>query len=114
MTMGYTYFDMFTSGTTRLFEWFLNLFDRKIVPKPPTSPSWYWWGPKQHTWHTRSFGMLPNGLSKVMDIPSQIEMPSSDKILEKIYISNQSSWYTTIYNILWYAGIAVVIEVHHI
>jgi len=36
--MGYTYFEIFTNFNKRLFYWFLDLFDHKIVPNVPTDP----------------------------------------------------------------------------
>jgi hypothetical protein len=35
--MGYTYIEMFTNMTKRMFNWFVELFDHKIVPNVPNN-----------------------------------------------------------------------------
>ena len=37
--LGFTYMEMFTTFCTRLFNWFLNLLDYKIVPNVPNVPN---------------------------------------------------------------------------
>lgn len=57
-TMGYTYLDLFSRGIYRIFNWLLELFDHKIVPKPPVQPGvdWTWWkGPSSHTWAKKAW-----------------------------------------------------------
>lgn len=36
--MGTIYIELFSNFVTKLFNWFVDLFDYKIVPKPPTEP----------------------------------------------------------------------------
>ena len=70
--IGVTYLEMFLSFVRRLFGWFLDLFDYKIVPKPPTHRSvslkpWEWWnGPKQNTWYGGKMG-IDNGFNRIID-----------------------------------------------
>jgi hypothetical protein len=56
--LGHTYVEMLSSFTKRLFNWFVELFDHKIVPKPPTDPStpplWKWWEYKESRWLGRA------------------------------------------------------------
>lgn len=99
--VGHTYFEMLYYGIRRLFGWIYSFFDDWLLPKPPTTPSWYWWGPKEHTWYTRE--MVPNGLGKVMEIPHNFVTPTSDNLIDKfINHNNNTSWSTTAYNTIWY------------
>ena len=36
--MGTIYIELFSNFVSKLFNWFVDLFDYKIVPKPPTEP----------------------------------------------------------------------------
>ena len=97
--VGVTYVDMITSFTKRLFNWFFELFDHKIVPKSPSypsnyNPSWKWWGPKENTWASGN-----NSFKKIIDL-------SRNPDYYAVKIDTSSSW--GIPNWLWYTGIFVV------
>jgi len=45
--MGHTYLEMLTNLTKRMFNWFVDLFDHKIVPNVPSNnPKPYFWSPR--------------------------------------------------------------------
>ena len=52
--LGHTYIDMFTGLIKRMFIWFCDLLDIKVVPSvpktPPTAPTWWPFGTKESTW----------------------------------------------------------------
>ena len=66
--MGNTYIEIIINMSKKLFYWFFDLLDLKVVPNIPSTPpsgSWTpnWWpGPRQHTWATRPMlDYLPDG-----------------------------------------------------
>jgi hypothetical protein len=88
--IGHTYLEIFYSFTKRLFTWFIDLFDHKIVPNPPANPA---------------FPKLPS-------FPSNIPKIDKDEpyfSLRELYMnpSNDvvSPWYKELNNWLWVAGI---------
>lgn len=40
--MGYTYIDLLLNFTKRLFNWFFDLFDYKVIPKFPNNSGSAW------------------------------------------------------------------------
>ena len=101
--IGYTYMEMLTSFSKRLFNWFFELFDCKIVPKSPKppvnyNPLWKWWGPKENTWVSGD-----DTFKKIMDLSRGLDYSNSNT---KIDVDSTSSW--SIPNWLWYAGISVL------
>jgi hypothetical protein len=117
--VGYTYIEMLTNFTKRLFKWFVELFDYKVVPNvpnnptnpswkpwsnnnPPGGPTWKWWGPKENTWYTRPMhGNEPFG--NVFDIAK-----SQDFYKSPFNLSTSTSTDWSIKTWLWYAGVALV------
>ena len=96
---GAEYFKMLTSTVFKLFSWFCDLFNLKIVPNvPQNAPSWYWWGPKEHTWYDK--GIMPEGLSKI------IETAKSQDFYKTPYSTAQESlsWGSW----LWYLGLGLL------
>jgi hypothetical protein len=66
--MGHTYIELFTNLTKEMFNWFVKLFDHKVipnVPKPGNNPSSYFWSPRgmDMAWHQK--------LPKLDSIPSE-------------------------------------------
>jgi hypothetical protein len=98
--MGYTYIEMFTSMTKRLFNWFVELFDHKVVPNIPgdNNPKTHFWSPKgiDFSWN--------NKLPKLENIPNEwINKPFNVNV-------NTSSipWYKDLSTWLWIGGIITV------
>ena len=101
--IGYTYMEMLTSFSKRLFNWFFELFDCKIVPKSPKppvnyNPLWKWWGPKENTWVSGD-----DTFKKIMDLSRGLDYSNSNT---KSDVDSTSSG--SIPNWLWYAGISVL------
>jgi len=69
-TMGHTYLEIFINFTKRLFNWFVELFDQKIVPNVPNPghKSYKFWSPRgiDSAWNynlpdvTRASGQSPD------------------------------------------------------
>lgn len=96
--IGYAYIDMITSFFKKLFTWIFDLFDTKIVPKPPAdiNNGWKWWGPKENTWAASPM----NDPFKAM-----LDLSKSQEIYKTPY-SSGSDWH--IPNWLWYTGVALL------
>lgn len=94
--MGNTYIDIFINFTKRIFSWFVELFDYKIVPKPSDN-SW-WFGPKQHTWQTKP--MVNNGFIDLANV-------AKDYYPHPLNIKDNIPWYKDWYSMLWYTGLLV-------
>jgi hypothetical protein len=113
--VGYTYVEMLTSFTKRLFNWFVELFDYKVVPNVPNNPtnpswkpwtsnntSWKWWGPKENTWYTRPMhGNEPFG--NVFDLAKSQDFYRSPSNLST---STSTDWNLSTW--LWYGGITIL------
>lgn len=97
-TIGETYIQSFFSLTKRLFYWFVELFDHKIVPNVP--------GDNGGTWFSRSKiheskSLIPSSLN----IPNLIENDTFS--LRKLYMNSTPSstpWYRDSSTWMWIIG----------
>jgi len=95
--MGYTYIEMFTNMTKKLFNWFVELFDQKIIPNvPKDAPS------KPHFWSPRGLDYSWNNkLPKLDSIPSEwVTNPFNLNVN-----TYTTPWYKEWSTWLWIAGI---------
>jgi len=108
--MGHTYLEMFASLTRRLFNWFFELFDYKIVPNIPGEPTI----PKTgYNWRSGISGdpidrnVLTNPFHTTWeDLKKKDSLRESYKSLFNINInSNPTPWYKDISTWLWIGGI---------
>jgi DNA polymerase type B, organellar and viral len=100
--MGYTYLEIVFNFTKRLFNWFVELFDHKVVPNVPsnpTNPSWKWWGPKENTWYTKPLIDTPSKLIEVAKNQDFFKSPFN------INISMPTPWYKDWTNYLLIIGV---------
>jgi hypothetical protein len=104
--MGHTYLEVLFNFSKRLFNWFFELFDYKVVPNvpnnPPSAPT-SWWSSKQSIYH-------PRGLDQAwrMNLPDLTKI-SSDLFNPGININiNTTPWYKDFSTLLWIGGIASV------
>ena len=99
VALGNTYLEIFVNFTKRLFHWFFELFDHKIVPNlpnnPPSPKSYSFWSPRgiDHAWNI----LIPN----TSNLPSEWYKPYSINI-------NTSPWYKDLYNWLWLGGVITI------
>ena len=63
--MGYTYIEMLTNFVKKLFNFIYDIFDTKVVPKPPENPTWKFWGPKENTWYGNTMTDTFSNVSKL-------------------------------------------------
>ena len=96
VSMGNTYIEILLNITKKIFSWFVELFDYKIVPKPSDN-SW-WFGPKQHTWQTKP--MVNNGFIDLANV-------AKDYYPHPLNIKDNIPWYKDWYSMLWYTGLLV-------
>jgi hypothetical protein len=100
--MGHTYLEIFINSTKRLFHWFFELFDHKIVPNvpntPPTSPPTWWptQTPKTNQW-------IENYLNKPVNT-DWFKSPFS------ININTSTPWYKDFSSWMWIAGILILVR----
>ena len=98
--LGGTYIEMITGFVRRIFVWFFELLDYKVIPNnPPSSSSWYWGGPKQNTWYDRN--MVNDTYGKITDLAR-----NQDFYHGPFNNNSNSSWSWT--SILYYGGIALL------
>jgi hypothetical protein len=102
--MGYTYIEILTNFTKRLFHWFVELFDHKVVPNVPGDTGGYFSNTKPS---------LPK--NKPLIISSGINVPDiSDKFfsLRELYKDatpgSHTAWYKEWSTYLWIIGIVSV------
>ena len=104
--MGYTYIEMFTNMTKRMFNWFVELFDHKIVPNVPnnkgnggigTIKKVFSSGPiDKGVWNPLSKDLLPDfSLRELYKNPS-------------LNINIETPWYKEWKTWMWIGGIIVV------
>lgn len=99
--MGTAYVEIFSSFLSRLFGWFHRLFDKYVLPKPPTDHYWKWWGPKENTWYTGGRNNMGKVTTQQLD---QLDF-LNHKLNIKINDNTGWSWLTW----LWYGGIALTV-----
>jgi hypothetical protein len=101
--MGHTYYELLFNTTKRLFNWFVELFDHKLVPNIPSEkPSYFprpfklpWSGPIENTWYTR-----PMQDYSYMDVSK-----FKDLYKNPFNITFETTpWYRDVSTILWIAG----------
>lgn len=97
--MGTEYVIIFKNFVSRIFDWFLNLFDRKIVPNipnnKPNNPSTYgWWTPRgiDYSWR--------------MPLPKYDNPQALEWIKNPFQINYNAStpWYKDWSTLLWLGG----------
>jgi hypothetical protein len=92
--------------TSKLFTWFIELFDHKIVPNVPGDNGGTWFSKPQPS-KTNSSIFVPSGLNN-LNIPDLME--SKPFSLRELYkdgkISNSNPWYTDKTTWYWIAGTA--------
>jgi hypothetical protein len=115
--MGHTYLEIFYNFSKRLFYWFVELFDHKIVPNVPNNPPSNSSGVTSGGWFNKAVDANKSVYNKPLIISSGIDIPSildTDKFsLRSLYkdgiISTQSTpWYREWSTWLWIVGIAGV------
>lgn len=113
--MGHTYFELLINTTKRLFNWFVELFDHKIIPNAPTDKPTM--GPTFHTdksllpWPRNPIEQLKPGLSStyappMKDFRDLFTSPFSINIDNNI---NTTPWYRDWSSLLWIAGGVITI-----
>ena len=102
--LGTTYVEMLTGFVKRIFVWFCDLLDFKVVPNVPKGPgsniNWKWWGPKENTWYTKPMGV--DGFSKITELANNQDFykgPFGNT-------GNNSNW--SFVSILYYGSIALI------
>jgi hypothetical protein len=108
--MGHTYLEIFYNFTKRMFYWFVELFDHKIVPNVPSTGGG---NPPSNSWFK---GNTNTGSgNKSIFVPSGIELPniidSKPFSLRSLYkdgvINTPSSWYKDWSTLLWWSATLV-------
>jgi hypothetical protein len=110
--LGHEYFNILYNFTTRLYNWFYNLFNNKIVPDVPSKPSYF---------NPGSYKYFPRGIDYGLDykIP-KIEKPTFS--LRELYIpkdnnfviNTPTSWYKDTTTWLYIISIAASIGVGYL
>jgi hypothetical protein len=99
--MGHQYLEILSSFTSRLFNWFVELFDHKIVPNRPTNPgNTPWWNPyKQGWWYSRP--MVESTEGKMIELAKSQDFYKSPINLTVNY---NTPWYKDLTTWLWIGG----------
>lgn len=96
--IGTSYIDIFTNLIKRLFNWFFDLFDYKVIPNNNSgTPKWWEMGPQWYRWYTNP--MTNNG---IMDIANNKDIRDLLPSSMNTRITPEISWYR---DILWYGGL---------
>jgi hypothetical protein len=103
--MGTSYIEILTNFTKRLFNWFLDLFDYKIIPNfPNNKPNIDWWaGPKANTWYTKPIS--DSNLLDVLTPPSDKNITTDSININKTETSIIKDWST----VFWILGGTIAI-----
>jgi hypothetical protein len=105
--MGHTYVEIFTNFSKRLFYWFIELFDHKIVPNVPNNPpSNNWFQGKTNTGSGNKPIFVPSGI----ELPNILDSkPFSLRALYKDGVINtpSNSWYSDWSTLLWWSATLV-------
>jgi len=105
--VGYTYFEILTNFTTRLFKWFVELFDHKIVPNVPSNkPSF-----TKSVWTPKDYHLYNPFLSEKLDGFSLREFYKYPGININI---DTTPWYKDWSTLLWIGGSIVGIGVAYL
>jgi hypothetical protein len=111
--MGHTYLEIFYNFTKRMFYWFVELFDHKIVPNVPSTGGG---NPPSNNWfkgNTNTAGSISDKSNKSIFVPSGIELPNiieskpfSLRSLYKDGVINtpSTSWYRDWSTLLWWSA----------
>jgi hypothetical protein len=111
--MGYTYLEIFASMTKRLFNWFLELFDHKIIPNVPGNNS------VNNSWWSKSMKQDMSFLNQLKDLPSVEPLNKLPGSLRNEYADQVSwfkdinvkidptPWYKDWYTLLWWSATVV-------
>jgi hypothetical protein len=89
--MGHTYYEIVLGMTKKLFNWFFDLFDHKVVPNVPNNPPASW-------------------VDKWPNLPPRINPDKDPFSLRELYMNPSievisSPWYKDLNNWLWIAGV---------
>jgi len=99
--MGHSYLEIFTNFTKRLFHWFVELFDHKIVPNIPGDKPL---GSNKNIW-------LPKGIESNSFYPKpNVETSLRDSYKSLFNISVEPAptrWYRELSSWLWVGGVVV-------
>jgi len=101
--MGHTYLEIFTNFSKRMFYWFVELFDHKIVPNVPNNPpSNNWFKGNTNTGSGNKSIFVPSGI----ELPNIIDSkPFSLRALYKDGVINTpTSWYKDWSTLLWWSA----------
>src|SRR6201992_3749684 len=105
--VGYTYFEILTNFTTRLFKWFVELFDHKIVPNVPSNkPSF-----TKSVWTPKDYHLYNPFLSEKLDGFSLREFYKYPGININL---NTTPWYKDWSTLLWIGGSIVGVGVAYL
>ena len=109
--MGHTYFEIFTNLTKRLFTWFFDLFDHKIVPNVPGDKPSINKSDSSGVWTPRGIDYgINNRLPKFDSIPNKDSLRETYANLFNITVDpTPISWYKDYTTWLWIGGILCTI-----
>jgi|ERR1700733_836699 len=103
--VGETYIQTLFNVTSKLFHWFVELFDHKIVPNVPGDGTWFN-KPKIPKYNNNSL-IVPSNLN----LPDIVDKPyfSLRELYKNSSITENKSWFNhlTDYNTLWWLGVAI-------
>lgn len=115
IAMGETYLQTLIGLTSKLFHWFVELFDHKIVPNVP--------GDNGGTWFSRPMSIESKPVDivsrpKSLIVPSNVQSSNLHDLinapgfsLRSLYkdavISPSRPWYSLEYNTLWWLGVTI-------
>jgi hypothetical protein len=107
--VGHTYLEMFYGMTKRLFYWFVDLFDHKIVPNVPgsgpKSPYNPFGSPGASGWYTKPMHNAPLS-EKILDLTTNKDLFTNPF---NISINTPTPWYRDSSTWYWIAGITCAI-----
>jgi hypothetical protein len=111
--MGHTYLEIFGNMTKRLFNWFVELFDHKIIPNVPgnNSANNSWWSKsmKQDMSFLNTLKELPS-IEPITKLPGSLRNEYTDPVswFKDVNIKiDATPWYKDWYSLLWWSATVV-------